>query len=63
MPRREEYTHPQIILAEGEEDAALVRALLATYEDIGPFDISPNIDVGQVGAALGFIERSLEVTE
>jgi hypothetical protein len=54
MPRRAEYTNSRVILAEGEEDAAFVRALLAAYSDIRPFDVSPTVDVGEVGGSSGF---------
>src|SRR5258708_39975878 len=54
MPKRREYTNSRVILVEGEEDAAFVRALLASYSDIRPFDVSPTVDVGEVGGSSGF---------
>jgi hypothetical protein len=54
MPKRTEYTNSQVILTEGEEDAAFVRALLESYRDIRRFDVFPTVDVGEVGGSSGF---------
>jgi hypothetical protein len=54
MARRQPFSNSRVVIAEGEEDAAFVRALLAAYSNLPPFDVSPTIDVGQVGGSSGF---------
>ena len=53
MPKRDEFTHPRFILAEGHEDASFARALIQ-HRGLPPFDVSPNEDVGSVSGNSGF---------
>jgi hypothetical protein len=54
VPRRLSFSKSRVILAEGEEDATVVRVLLSAYPELTNFDVSPNIDVGGVGGNSGF---------
>src|SRR5579862_3478556 len=55
MPERNSFSKTRVIIAEGEEDAAFSRAMLASHADTLPeFDVSPAIDIGGVGGNTGF---------
>jgi hypothetical protein len=56
MPKRLEFANLRLILAEGNEDAAFIRALLRGRKNMPAFDISPNIDLAEVGGSSGFGE-------
>lgn len=62
MPTRTQFTNKQFVLCEGEEDAAFTRALIAGRDIAQLFDVSPNIDLGQIGGNSGF-EQSFLATE
>jgi Protein of unknown function (DUF3226) len=48
MAKRESFTKPRFALCEGNEDAALVRGLIATKSrHISPFDVSPVNDLAE----------------
>ena len=53
MTKRGEFTKSRFILAEGFEDAAFLRALIA-YRNTPEFDVSPTIDVGSKPGSSGF---------
>jgi Protein of unknown function (DUF3226) len=55
MPKRDSFEHCRAILSEGEEDAAVARAMLASHADSLPsFDVSPVVDIGGAGGHSGF---------
>jgi hypothetical protein len=55
MPARTSFTQPRVIISEGEEDAAISRALLASHlASVQQFDVSPVIDIGGTGGNTGF---------
>jgi len=55
MAGREAFSNTRIVIAEGEEDAAITRAMLHTHRGSLPtFDVSPVIDIGNVGGNTGF---------
>jgi|SRR5579875_154703 len=53
MPSRTQFSNKRIIICEGEEDAAFIRALIK-INNLAPFDISPIRDIGNVGGNTGF---------
>jgi hypothetical protein len=60
VPRRLAFEHSRLIIAEGEEDATVTRAVLAAYQqNITDCDVSPNIDIGGVGGNPGFYKSIL----
>jgi hypothetical protein len=59
MAERTKFDHPHFILAEGEEDAAFARELIAKRNISIKFDVSPNIDVGGTGGNSGFYDSSI----
>jgi hypothetical protein len=54
MPKREEFRQTRFVLGEGYEDASFVRALVAARGGHLSFDVSPTIDIGEVGGDSGF---------
>jgi hypothetical protein len=55
MPGRTAFANARIIIAEGEEDAAFARAMIQSHANTLPtFDVSPAIDIGNVGGNTGF---------
>jgi hypothetical protein len=61
MPKRGEFTHPRFVLAEGFEDGAFIRQLIEVRH-LQDFNVSPNIDIAQVGGNSGF-EASIGACE
>jgi len=55
MPKRAAFTKVRFILAEGAEDAQFARELIAT-RNLGDFDVSPTIDIGNKAGNSGFEE-------
>jgi hypothetical protein len=54
MPKRTTFTSEHFVLCEGEEDAAFARAVAAGRNPKLFFDVSPNVDVGNIGGNTGF---------
>lgn len=54
MPR-DAFNNTRVIISEGEEDAAVARALIKSHANTLPaFDVSPAVDLGNVGGNTGF---------
>lgn len=58
MPKRGAFLQPKFILTEGAEDAAISRVLI-TARGLQSFDVSPTIDLGDIGGNAGFEEAAI----
>ncbi len=61
MKKREAFSQPRFVLAEGVEDAAVIRALI-DKRNLRPFDVSPTIDLGAQQGNTAF-ENAISVCE